>query len=68
MSTNTREFRTPESYESEEVTRGMLRDFLFARGFREVRDERKRYGQAQTQTLVATAPSAAWLNFPASVR
>lgn len=41
-----RRFRSTESYESERVTRDMLKDFLSRRGFGNVTDERK--GGAQT--------------------
>ena len=47
-----RRFRTPESIESERVTRNMLPDFLNRRGFGDVSEDRKRNGQ----TIVATTP------------
>lgn len=47
-----RRFRSAESYESEHVTRDMLKDFLSRRGFRNVTDERK----GHAQTIFATDP------------
>ena len=48
-----REFRTQESYHAEKVTRAMIASFLRERGFREVDDQRKKYGQNQAQTIRA---------------
>lgn len=48
-----RKFRSPESYEAEEITRDMLVDFLARRGFKHLEDVRERRGQ----TIVAKAPS-----------
>jgi 5-methylcytosine-specific restriction protein A len=47
-----RSFRTPESYESERVTRRILPDFLTRCGFSVVNDTPNRNGQ----TIVATTP------------
>jgi hypothetical protein len=48
-----REFRTQESYHTETNTREMIPSFLRERGFREVDDQRKKYGQNQAQTIRA---------------
>src|SRR5437588_12420151 len=47
-----RPFRRPESYQAEEVTRGMLPGFLQARGFTVRSDRHERQGQ----TIAATSP------------
>lgn len=47
-----RQFRRPESYEAEDVTRNMLPSFLRDRGFTVESDNRERQGQ----TIVATTP------------
>lgn len=52
-----RSFRTPESYVSERITRDMLADFLKERGFSNVSDTRKRYGENESQILSAIAPN-----------
>ncbi|WP_437497542.1 HNH endonuclease [Sorangium sp. So ce1099] len=50
-----RAFRTPESYEYERSTRDMVADFLRERGFANVRDQRKPYGESISQAVYATA-------------
>jgi 5-methylcytosine-specific restriction protein A len=52
-----RSFRTRESYVSERITRDMLADFLRERGFSNVTDSRKRYGENESQILSATSPT-----------
>ncbi len=49
---STRPFRRPESYEAEEITRGMLPTFLKDRGFSVESDSHERNGQ----TIVAVSP------------
>jgi 5-methylcytosine-specific restriction enzyme A len=49
-----REFRTPESYIAERMTRDMLEPFLKARGFRVDKDERKPAGKSESQVIRAT--------------
>jgi 5-methylcytosine-specific restriction protein A len=51
-----RQFRTEESYAFEQVTRGMLTDYLRDRGFQNVIDRRKRYGRNVSQSIIATTP------------
>ncbi len=53
---NIRAFRRPESYAAERVTRDMLTDFLRGRGFQDVRQDRRRHGQTESQTIHATTP------------
>src|SRR4030095_750860 len=48
-----REFRTRESYDAEQVTRGMVASFLRERGFRGVHDQRIQYGRSQSQIISA---------------
>jgi 5-methylcytosine-specific restriction protein A len=50
-----REFRSKESYVAELITRDMLKDFLLARGFSNVHDERKKRGPSESQTIRATS-------------
>ena len=52
-----REFRTPESYQAEMITRDMLASFLEERGFTGVDDQRRRFDQNESQTIHAVAPS-----------
>ena len=52
-----REFRTPESYQAEKITRVMLVSFLEARSFTAVDDQRRKYGQNESQTIYAVDPS-----------
>lgn len=52
-----RRFRSPESYEAERMTRDMVPEFLLYRGFQNVNDERRPYGQSESQTIKATAPN-----------
>ena len=52
-----RDFRTPESYAAERISRDMLADFLRSMGFRDVRDDRKPYGKTESQTIHATTPN-----------
>lgn len=52
-----REFRTEESYQAEKITRTMLVRFLEERGFTGVDDQRKRFGQNESQTIHAVDPS-----------
>jgi 5-methylcytosine-specific restriction protein A len=52
-----REFRTPESYQAEKITRAMLASFLEERGFTGVDDQRRKYGQNESQTIHAVDPS-----------
>src|SRR4051812_32466196 len=52
-----RAFRSPESYSAEAISRGMLVSFLRERGFTEVDDRRKRFGQTESQTIHARAPT-----------
>lgn len=52
-----RSFRTRESYVSEHITRDMLACFLRERGFSNVTDSRKRYGENESQILSATSPT-----------
>ena len=52
-----REFRTSESYQAEKITRAMLASFLVERGFTGVDDQRRKYGQNESQTIHAVAPS-----------
>ena len=52
-----RDFRTPESYAAERITRDMLADFLRSVGFWDVRDDRKPYGKTESQTIHATTPN-----------
>src|SRR5262245_57583723 len=61
MAREARRFRKPESYRFERVTRDMLPDFLRSRGFRDVRDDRKRHGPSESQAISATSPSGARL-------
>lgn len=51
-----RDFRTPESYTAEHITRNKLIDFFRNRGFGEVQDVRKSHGMTESQTVHATAP------------
>jgi 5-methylcytosine-specific restriction protein A len=51
-----REFRTPESYAAERITRDKLKSFFLSRGFKGVRDVRKAYGKTESQTIHATSP------------
>ncbi len=51
-----RAFRTPESYNAEHITRGMIESFLIERGFSNVKDERKFHGKVESQTIHATTP------------
>jgi 5-methylcytosine-specific restriction protein A len=53
---DTRHFRTPESYDFERVTRDMLADYLRNRNFHDIRDDRKRHGTTESQTISAIAP------------
>jgi 5-methylcytosine-specific restriction protein A len=48
-----RTFRTQESYAAERATRRMIVRFLEERGFRDVHDERKSHGPAESQVLRA---------------
>ena len=50
-----RPFRIPDSYDAEKVTRDMVADYLLGLGFRDVEDERRRYGLNQSQTIAATS-------------
>ena len=52
-----RSFRTQESYTAERTTRDMLVAFLQERGFTEIEDARKSFGQTQSQVLHATDES-----------
>ena len=52
-----REFRTPESYQAEKITRAMLASFLKERGFTGVDDQRRRYGNNESQTIHAVDQS-----------
>jgi 5-methylcytosine-specific restriction protein A len=52
-----REFRTTESYQAEKITRAMLVRFLEERGFTAVHDQRRKYGQNESQTIHAVDPS-----------
>lgn len=52
-----REFRTSESYQAEKITRAMLSSFLEERGFTGVDDQRRKYGQNESQTIHAADPS-----------
>jgi len=54
----TRRFRNPESLESEQITRGMLTEFLIAKGFTEITDSRVQNGQ----TIIATSPDGSHLS------
>lgn len=51
-----REFRTPESYIAERITRDMLKRFLEERGFSPVHDVRKAAGKSESQVISATSP------------
>ncbi|MBI1912953.1 MAG: HNH endonuclease [Deltaproteobacteria bacterium] len=53
---STRDFRTPESYYAERVTRDLIEGFLSERGFNNIRDERKFHGKVESQTIHATSP------------
>lgn len=46
-----RSFRTQQSHDEERITRDLIAPFLRERGFREIEDQRKRYGQNQSQTI-----------------
>jgi len=48
-----REFRTPESYQAEKITRAMLVPFLEERGFTAVEDQRKQHGASESQAIHA---------------
>ena len=52
-----RDFRSPESYYAEHITRDIIEGFLIERGFSNVRDERKFHGNVESQTIHATSPS-----------
>ena len=52
-----RDFRTPESYVAEQITRNMIEGFLKGRGYREVVDSRRAYGKNQAQTITAIDPA-----------
>lgn len=52
-----REFRSKESYAAERVSRDALVQFLRASGLRELRDDRKAAGKAQSQTITARTRS-----------
>jgi 5-methylcytosine-specific restriction protein A len=52
-----REFRTEESYEAERTTREMIPEFLRRRGFYDVRDDRKKFGMTESQTIHAISPN-----------
>jgi 5-methylcytosine-specific restriction protein A len=52
-----REFRTPESYQAEKITRAMLASFLEERGFTGVDDQRRKYGQNESPTIHAVDTS-----------
>lgn len=54
--TNARAFRTPESHSEEQATRQMLGSYLRNRGFRDIEDNRRLYGTAESQTIRAVAP------------
>lgn len=53
---SSRDFRTPESYTAERITRDKLVGFLRSRGFGDVRDVRKPHGKTESQTVHAAAP------------
>jgi 5-methylcytosine-specific restriction enzyme A len=53
-----RVFRTADSYAAEHITRNMLADYLRSRGFKDIRDERKSYGNTESQTIYAIAPDS----------
>lgn len=48
-----RDFRSRESYIAERTTRDMLRAFLSERGFTEITDTRKNFGETQSQVFEA---------------
>lgn len=52
-----RDFRTPESYNTERITCDMLPDYLRRLGFLDVRDIRKSFGKTESQIIHATTPS-----------
>lgn len=55
---STRDFRTPDSYYAERVTRDMVEGFLSERGFHNIHDERKFHGKVESQTIHATSPDS----------
>jgi 5-methylcytosine-specific restriction protein A len=62
-----REFRSPESYEAEQFTRGSVKPFLESLGFTEVLDKRRQHGRETSQVMTATDPRGGHLSMSVRV-